>query len=129
MIGYIEVTLVVHGQVLRTMVQDGHVGIPLDIVYLRIFAHQIIHHTHNKVLHLGIAQVEYQLCAATPFHSIALGCFHYPVGVLLVEFTHAVGHLRLYPDAELHVVFLCIAQQALNAIGQLLAVHLPVAQR
>ena len=54
-----QMTLLVHCQVLRTMVAYVHVGIPLDIIKVGIFLHEIIHYRHHEVLHLGIAHVEY----------------------------------------------------------------------
>ena len=47
------------------MVQDRHVSIPFDIVYLRIFRHQVVNDTEDEVLHLGIGKVEDHLRTAT----------------------------------------------------------------
>ena len=110
------------------MVQNRHVGIPFDIVYLGIFRHQVVDDAEHEVLHLGIAQVEHHLCAATSKHGIAFGGLDYPVGMLLVQLAGGIGHFGFYPDAELDTVLLGIAQQSLNTIGQFLLVYYPVAQ-
>ena len=61
----IEVTLVVHRQILRTVIQDRHVGIPFNIVDLRVFCHEVINNREDKVLHFGIRHVEHHLCASS----------------------------------------------------------------
>ena len=47
------------------MVQDRHVSIPFDIVYLWVFRHQVVNDTENEVLHLGIGKVKDYLRTAT----------------------------------------------------------------
>ena len=128
MILNIEVALVVHCQILRTVVHNSHVCIPLDVVYLGIVAHQVVHNAEHEVLHLGIRQVEHHLRTATTQNRLALGCLDNPFGMFFVEFTGRVGHFRFNPDAELHAVLLGIAEKALDAVGELILVNHPVAQ-
>ena len=124
----IKMTLIVHGKVLRTMIHNGHVGIPLDIIDLRILGHQVIYNREHKVLHLWICQIEYQLRAATTLNNVSLRCFYNPVGMCIVEFGYRVGHLWLNPYAELNAVLLGIAKQTFDTFGQLVGIHLPVAK-
>ena len=117
MIFDIKMTLIVHGEVLRTMIHDGHVGIPLDIIDFRIFSHQVIYNREHKVLHLRVSQIEYQLRAATTFHYVSLRCFYNPVGMCIVEFGYRVGHLWLNPYAELNAVLFGIAKKTFDTLG------------
>ena len=91
------------------MIQNGHVGIPLDIVYLRVFRHEVVNDGEHEVLHLGVREVEYQLRTTTTLYGVALGRLDNPVGMLLVELADAVGHLGFYPDAKLDAVLLGVA--------------------
>ena len=110
------------------MIQNGHVGIPLDIVYLRVFRHEVVNDGEHEVLHLGVREVEYQLRTTTTLYGVALGRLDNPVRMLLVELTHAIRHFWLYPDAKLDTVLLGVAQQSLDALRQFVLVNHPVAQ-
>ena len=128
MISNIHVTLVCHREILATMVHDRHVGIPLDISNLRILGEQVINHAEHEILHLRIGEVEHELRATTTQDGITLRSLEDPVGMLLVEFAHTVGHLWLYPDTKLHAILLGITEQALDTIRQLVGIYHPVAQ-
>ena len=68
------------------MVHNGHVGIPLDIVYLGVFGHKIVDNTEYKVLYLGVAQIEYYLRASTSQDGIAFRSLYNPFWMGFVEF-------------------------------------------
>ena len=53
---------------------------------------------------------------------------HHPVGMSLEEFTLAVGHLWLNPDAKLQSTVFGSLQQGRHTVGQFLGVGHPVAQ-
>ena len=125
----VHVALVIMGQVIRTVVHNRHIGVPLDILDFGILAHQVIHHAEHEILHFGIAEVKYNLRSATSQYRVALGSFHYPFGMLLVEFARSIRHFRLYPDTESHMMFLRITEQSLNAFRKLTGIYHPVAQR
>ena len=127
-IGDVEVALVGSRERQRAMRHDRHIGIPLDIGYLRIAGKQIVDHAEDEVLHLGIAHVEHQLVPAASAHERTVLGVDNPVGMTLVEFTPLVGHLGLNPDAKLDVVALGVVEQSLDATRQLTGVGHPVAQ-
>ena len=91
------------------MVEDGHIGVPLDIVDLRIFRHEVVDDGEDEVLHLGIGHVEHELGAATTENRGTLRRLDDPIGVGVVELADTVGHLWLDPDAELDAVLLGIS--------------------
>ena len=124
----VEVALVGSIEVLRTMIEDRHVCIPFDIGYFGILRHEVVNDAETEVLHLRIGHVENELCTAASQHCITLRSLDDPVGMLLVEFRNAVGHLRLNPDAELDTMLLGIAEQSFDAFGQLVLIYHPVAQ-
>ena len=72
------------------MIHDGHIGIPFDIVDLRILGHQVIDDGENEVLHLGISHIEHHLRAATSKDSITFGGLDDPVGMFFIEFRDCV---------------------------------------
>ena len=82
----IEMALVVHRQILRTVVQDRHIGIPLDIVDLRIVRHKVVDDGEHEVLHLGIGHIEHHLRTTTTQHGLTLRSLDDPFRVGLVEF-------------------------------------------
>ena len=110
------------------MIQNGHIGIPFNIVNLWVFGQQVIHHAEYEILYFRIAHVEYYLCTATSQYGITLGCLDNPVGMSLKELAGGVGHLGFNPDTKLDAMFLGIAEQTLNAFRQLILVNNPVAQ-
>ena len=124
----VHVALIILRQILRTVVLDRHIGVPLDVIYFRIRGHQVVYHTENEVLHGRIGKVKHYLRAAASQHNVTFGSLKYPVGMLLVEFAGSVRHLRLNPDAKLDAMFLGITQQAFNAVRKLVLVHHPVAE-
>ena len=73
MILYIHVALIFFGQVLGTVVHDSHIGIPFDIVYLRIRSHQIVNNTEHEVLYGRIGKVEHHLRTAASQYEVAFG--------------------------------------------------------
>ena len=121
--------LIVGSEILRSVVGDVHVGVPLDVVNLRILGHHVVHDGEHEVLHLGIAEVEHHLCAAASALEIALRSLYHPFGMLLEEFALGVRHLRLEPNAELDALLLGFGKQTVNAVRQLLLVRHPVAER
>ena len=124
-----EVALVVGCEILRTVVRDVHVGVPLDVVNLRILGHHVVDDGEHEVLHLRIAEVEHHLCAAASALEVAVGSLYNPFGMLLEEFALGIGHLRLKPNTELYALLLGFGKQTLNAVRQLLLVYNPVAKR
>ena len=54
-----QMTLFVGREILRAVVRDVHVGIPLDVVNLRVFRHQLVDCVEHKVLHLRVAHVKH----------------------------------------------------------------------
>ena len=125
----VEVALVVGCEILRAVVGDVHVSVPLYVVDFGILRHEVVYDGEHKVLHLRVGEVEHHLRAATSRAQFALRSLDNPVGVLVVELALGVRHLRLYPYTELHAQLLSLVEQAFYAVGQLLAVHLPVAER
>ena len=125
----VEVALVIGGEVVRAVVLDFHVGVPLYIVDFGIFRHQVVNHIEDEVLHLGVGEVEHHLCSATAKLQVALRCLYHPVGVSLKEFAHGVAHFRLIPYSELYAQLLSLGKQSANAVGQLVFIHHPVAER
>ena len=128
MVVHEEVALAVRRQIAAAEVLHRHVAVPLDVVQRGVFLHQPVHDAHHEVLHLGVGEVEHQLCAAAPLGELACGMGHHPVGMGLVEFTLAVGHLGLYPDAELQSAVFRRLHQCGDAPGQFHGVGHPVAQ-
>ena len=124
----VQVALVVHRQILRAVIRDGHIGIPLDIVNVRIFHHQIVDNGEHEVLHLGVAQVEHHLRTASSQHGLALRSLDNPFRMGFVEFGNGIGHLRLNPDTELDAVLAGVAQQSFDTLGQLVLVDHPVTE-
>ena len=116
MILYVEMALIVHSEILRTMIQDRHIGIPFNIIYLRILGHEVIYNREHKVLHLRIAHVENELRTSTPLNSIALRSLDNPIGVSIIKLRNRVGHLWFNPDTKLYAVLLGIAKQSLNTL-------------
>ena len=112
----IKVALIVHSKILRTVIQDRHIGIPLDIIYLRILGHEVINNREHKVLHLGITHVENELRTSTTLNSIALRSFDNPIGVSIIKFRNRVGHFWLNPNTKLYTVFLGIAKKSFNTL-------------
>ena len=129
MILYIHVALIVFGQILGTMVHDSHIGIPFDIVYLRIRSHQIVNYTEYEVLHGRIGEVEHHLRTAASQHEVAFGSFEHPIRMLFIKLAGGVRHLRLNPDTELDAVLFGITQQTLDTVWKLILVHHPVSKR
>ena len=111
------------------MVLHRHVGIPLDVVNLWVFRHEVVNDAEHEVLYFGVAEVEDDLRATTSEGCVTLGSLDNPVRMCLVELTGGVGHLGLNPDTELHTVLTGIAQQTFNAFRQLTLIDYPVAQR
>jgi len=110
------------------VVHDVHVGVPLDVSDVGVLRHQVVDDREDEVLYLRVAHVENQLRAAAPEHGVSSRGLDDPVGVLLVEHALGVGHLRLYPDAELHAVLLGIVEEPLDAVRQFVFVDHPVAE-
>ena len=125
----VKMALFFHWQVLAAMIHHRSVGIPLDVCNFRIVAEQVVEDAESVVLHLGISEVEDDLCATTSLHGFASWSLDDPVGMSLIELGDSVGHLGFDPDAELHTVLLGIAQQTGNAIGEFACIDHPVAER
>lgn len=62
----VHVALIILRQILRTVVLDRHIGVPLDVIYFRIRGHQVVYHTENEVLHGRIGKVKHYLRAPRP---------------------------------------------------------------
>jgi len=101
----VQVALIVFGQVLRTLGDDGHIGVPLDIINVGIGIHQFVHRLYDKILHLRVGEVEHDLCAAAGAYHFPFGCLDNPFGVLFVQFAFGISHFRFQPDAEPYAVF------------------------
>ena len=125
----VEVALFFHRQVLAAMIHHRSVGIPLDVSYLGVVAKQVVKDAESEVLHLGICEVEDDLCSTTSLYGFASWSLDDPVGMSLIELGDSVGHLGFDPDAELYAVLLGIAQQTGNAIGEFACIDHPVAER
>ena len=124
----IKVLLAVLGQVERTEVLDGGVGIPFDVCYLGVLREQVIHNLEYKVLHLGVGHVEHQLCAPASQLQVTSLRLQGPFGMTLKEFAFRVHHLRFYPNAELDAALSSSFRQGIESVRQLVLVHHPVAQ-
>ena len=125
----VKVTLAVFGEILRTMVHHRCVGIPLNIIKLRIVGEEGIHNVENEVLHLWIAHVEHQLSATTSLHWLTVGGCNDIFWVLLVEFALRISHFRLNPNTKFDVVLLGCIDESLNAMRQLACINRPVSER
>lgn len=62
-------------------VYDRAVTVPLEICDSGILGHQTVNDPEDKILHLGIAQIEHQL--VTGVYGVAVGIFESPLGVFL----------------------------------------------
>ena len=107
--------LLIRRQILGAMVQDAHIGVPFDIIDLRVCCHQVVDDTEYEVLHLGIGEIKNDLCTATPQDNFPDWSFQYPFRMLLVQFTCRVGHFRLDPDTEFNTMLVGVGDQALDA--------------
>ena len=67
------------------MIQDRHVGIPLDIVDLRILCHEVIDDREDKILNLRIRHVEYELSTSSALYGITLRSLDNPFRMLLIK--------------------------------------------
>ncbi len=80
----IQMALVVCAEVARPEVGDVEICVPLDVVCVGSLFHDVIHHTEHEILHLGVAEVEDELCAAASGDGLAVGVAYYPIGMFLV---------------------------------------------
>ena len=110
------------------MVDDGHIGVPLDVVDARVLCHQVVDYLEHEVLNLRIREVQHKLGTATTFYCFTLRSLDNPVGMLVIEFADRVGHLRLDPYSEADSVGVCTLHQPAYAVRKLVLVHLPVAE-
>ncbi len=124
----IHMALPVFRKILRAMVHYRHIGVPLDIVYLRIFRHDVIHNLEHEILYGRIAQIKHYLCTSTPEDRLTLRGLNDPVGMFFIKFADGIGHLRLYPDAEFDAMLLGALNKPGNTGRKLLRVHLPVSE-
>ena len=81
----------------------GHdaVAVPLEVGHVGILRHDTIDDAEDVVLHLRVGDVKHQLVAMVV--GLAVGLHDGPVGMLLKQLTLRIDHLRLYPDAKLHL--------------------------
>ena len=110
MVGYIQMALPVTFKIMRTVIQYTHIGIPLDIIYTGILRHQAVHHAEHVILHIGIGQIQHQLCPAAAGHRFSPGSLYNPIGVLLIQFAPGIRHFRFYPNTEFDAALLCLTE-------------------
>ena len=51
---YIQMALLILREILRTMIHDGHVRIPLDVINIRVFCHDPVNNPEHMVLDFWI---------------------------------------------------------------------------
>ncbi len=127
-VGDVEVRLFVAGQVGRPVVEQRHVGVPLDVGDFGVLRHQLVHDAEHEFLHFGVRQVEHELCASATLVHLAVGLLDHPFGVLLEKLALRVGHLGFDPDAELEPFLPGRGRQPLDALGEFLLADHPVAE-
>ena len=110
------------------MIRNRHVGVPLDIVDLRVLGHQVIHDLEDEVLDLRVCKVKHQLSTSTACHYFTLRSLEHPVRMLFIQFAGGVGHLRLNPYSETYAMLMGLLDKPSYAVRQLVSVHLPVTQ-
>ena len=120
--------LFVAGQVGRPVVEQRHVGVPLDVGDFGVRRHQLVHDAEHEFLHFGVRQVEHELCASATLVHLAVGLLDHPFGVLLEKLALRVGHLGFDPDAELEPFLPGRGRQPLDALGEFLLADHPVAE-
>lgn len=102
------------------------VGVPLDVVDVFREPHRVVEYPEDEVLHLGVREVQQPLAARQG--RFAAGRADDPFGVLLGQLAAGADHLGFDPDAEFQPLVVGVGGDVVDAFGQLLAVHLPVAQ-
>ena len=121
--------LFILAQIVGTMIQDRHIGIPFDVIYFGIVSHQFVHYVEHEILYLRITQVEYHLSTSPSQYQVTFRCFDHPIRMLFIQFTLSVRHFRLYPDTKSDTLPLSLIYQPSNTRRQFLLIHHPVAQR
>ena len=129
MVGYIQMALLSLIQITGAMIHDRHIRIPFDVIYFRMFCHQIIHYTKNKILHLRIGQVEHHLRSASACNQFIPGSPDHPVRMFFIQFTGGIHHFRFNPDAELNALFLSLINQSPDTRRQFFLINDPISQR
>ena len=124
----VKMALVVGGEILRAVVHNRSVGIPLDIVNTGIFGEECVDDIEYYILHFGIGEVEHKLCAAAALNCVAVGRFDNVFGMFLVELRYGVGHFGLNPYAETYAAFVGCVDEAVDAAGKFVRVYDPVAE-
>ena len=106
----------------------GHaaVAIPLNKSKVWIFCKQVIYNIKNKVLHLRVAQIQYQLIAAIIFCTVRK--LEYPVRMLLIQFAFWIDHFRFQPYTEFDSFGFRLSHQVTNTTGKFCAVFCPITQ-
>ena len=120
--------LVVTAEILGTEVLNLKVCIPLNIISIRGFLHDVVHNAEDEILHLGVAHVKDELCAATTCDGGSVGVAYNPFGMLFVEFALGIGHFRLNPNTPLQSAFGSSLLQCGHTIGKLAGVGYPITQ-
>ncbi len=110
------------------IIHDVGIVVPLDVGNFRVLCKQVVSDSEYEILHIGIGEVKYHLCASAALRQGTILLLQYPVRMFLIEFAFGIGHFRLNPDAELDAVLLGRGNKAFDSFGQLLLVDYPVAQ-
>ena len=121
-------TLIIHWQILRTMIHYWHICIPFDISKIGIFLHQIVYYTKHEILNFRISQIQYNLRASSSQYRFTIRRLYNPVRMLFIKFAYSVCHLRLNPETKLYTMFLSISKKSVNTIRQLVLVNHPISQ-
>ena len=129
MIFDVKMALLVLRQVLRSMVDNGHVRIPLDVIDARVLGHEVVHDLEDVVLDFRIREVKHQLSTSTAGHDVSFRSLDHPVRMLVVKLADAVGHLWFDPYSEADSMNICTLYQPADSVRKLVPVDLPVSKR
>ena len=80
----------------------------------------------NVVTNIRTGEIQHELIAR--LSARASGKVQHPVRVLAVQIAVRVDHLRFYPEAEVHAEGMDLVDEWLEAVRELLRVHVPVAE-
>ncbi|MND92929.1 hypothetical protein D3C80_851040 [compost metagenome] len=103
---------------------NDRITVPFDIGQCRIFSKQVVQNLENKILHLGICQIQDQLISEVMFFTLWL--FDDPIRMLLVEFGFGANHFGFYPDSEFNALLGRFFHECCDTIGQFCPVRLPI---
>ena len=119
-------TVLLRAQIRAAHGEDRPVTVPFHIVDGRGELKGVVKDAEHEVLHVRVGKVQHPLVAF--LIEFPPGTLHHPVGVCVRQLGLGVHHFRLNPNTELKPFGMSVLRQVVHALGQLLHIHLPVAQ-